>query len=106
MLRRLWQLPTTFAWRVAILFASKSSHWNIVVCDVTSTQSYRRRFTADVRAVLDELATMSPKALQHAQQHVRYIARAQIHSRFEYFSSSKLLLLRVDYESGDVNHRK
>jgi hypothetical protein len=106
LVRRLWQLPTIFAWRMAILFASKSSHWNFVVCDITGTESrYRRRFAADVRSVLDELAVTSPQLLERAQRYVHYIARAQINNRFEYFSSSRLLLLRVDYENGDIDQR-
>jgi hypothetical protein len=105
-LRRLRQLPVIFAWRMAILFASRSSHWNIVVCDITSTQSrYRRRFAADVRSVLDDLAVTSPRLLEQTQQYVHNIARAQINNRVEYFSSSRLLLLSVAYENGDVNQR-
>ena len=105
-LRHLRQLPVIFAWRIGILFASKTLHWNIVVCDVTSTQSkHGDCFARDVGSVLDDFAMTSPQLLQRAQQYVHYIARAEINSRFEYFSSSRLLLLRVDYESGDVNLR-
>jgi ABC-type uncharacterized transport system YnjBCD ATPase subunit len=105
-LRRLHQLPAVFLWRIAIFFASKSLHWNIVVCDATGTQSkHRDRFAADVRSALDDLAVTSPELLQRTQQYVHYIARAQISNRFEYFSISRLLLLDVDYESGDVDQR-
>jgi hypothetical protein len=105
-LRRLLQLPVIFAWRIGIFFASKSLHWNIVVCDMTSTQSkYGTRFATDVGSVLDDLAVTSPQLLEQTQQYVHYIARVQINNRFEYFSSPRLLLLCVDYENGDVNQR-
>jgi len=55
--------------------------------------------------MLDDLALTSPEQLQRIQRHVRYIARAEIDNRFEYFASSKLLLLHVDYEHGDVDTR-
>ena len=103
-LGRLRQLPVICAWRTGIFFASKSLHWDIVVCDVSSTQSkHRHRFATDV--MLDDLALTSPEQLQRIQRHVRYIARAEIDNRFEYFASSKLLLLHVDYEHGDVDTR-
>ena len=103
-LRRLRQLPVICAWRTGILLASKSLYWDIVVCDVTSTQSkYRDRFTADVKSVLDHLALTSPELLHRAQQYVRYIARAEIGNRFEYFSRPRLLLLCVDYQQSNVN---
>ncbi|SRR6266511_4268443 len=103
-LRRLHQLPVIFAWRIAISFAFKSFHRDIVACDVTSTESkYRDCFAADVKSVLDDLALTSPEVLQRAQQYIRYIARAEIDNRFEYFSGPRLLLLHVDYEHGDVD---
>jgi hypothetical protein len=71
---------------------------NIVICDVTSTQSqYRDRFAADVKSILDDLALTFPELLQRIQQHVRYIARAEISNRFDYFVRPRLLPLHVDY---------
>ena len=59
---------------------------NIVICDVTSTQSqYRDRFAADVKSILDDLALTFPELLQRIQKHVRYIARTEISNRFDYF---------------------
>jgi hypothetical protein len=105
-LRRLHQLPVIFLWRIAIFFALKTFHRNIVVCDVTSTESeYRDCFAADVRSVLDDVALTSPELLQRTQQHIYYIARAEITNRFEYFSRPRLLLLYVDYEHGDGDLR-
>jgi hypothetical protein len=96
--RQLHQLPVTIAWRIAIVFARKSLHRNITICDVTSTESrYRGRFDADVTSVLDELALTSPEQLQGIQKHIRYIARAEIRNGFEYFARARLLLLNVDY---------
>src|SRR5439155_21186378 len=66
---------------------------------------HRNCFASDVKSVLHDLALTSPELLQRSQQYCRYIALAQINNRFEYFSSSGLLLLRVDYESGDTNRR-
>src|SRR5438876_1961232 len=63
-----------------------------------------RRYAADVKAILDDLAHTSPELLQRIQQHVRYIARAEISNRFEYCVRPRLLLLDVDYrhERGDL----
>jgi hypothetical protein len=98
LLRRLQQLPVILAWKFAILFARKTYHLNIVICDVTSTESKcRDRLAADVKSILDDLALTSPELLQRIQQHVRYIARAQIPNRFDYFAHPRLLLLHVDY---------
>ena len=106
MLHRLRQLPVICAWRTGIFFASKSLYRNIVVCDVTSTQSkHRDRFATDVKSVLEDLALTSPEQLQRIQRHIRYIARAEIDNRFEYFASSRLLLLHVDYDRRDVDTR-
>src|SRR6266536_463533 len=105
LLRRLHQLPVVLAWKFLILLARKSYHLNIVICDVTSTQSkFCDRFAADVKAILDDLALTSPVLLQRIQQHVRYIARAEISNRFDYFERSSLLLLDVDsrHERGDL----
>jgi hypothetical protein len=99
-LRGLHQLPVILAWRIAIFIAAKSSHRKIVVCDVTSTESkYRDRFAVDVKSILDDLALTSPELLQRLQKHVRYIARAGIINRFDYFVRPRLLLLHVDYEN-------
>jgi hypothetical protein len=103
-LQRLHELPVLCAWRLAILIAPKSYHSNIVVCDVTSTQSkYRDCFAADVKSALDDLALTSPEVLRRTQQYIRYIARAEITNRFDYFVRPRLLLLHVDYEHGDVD---
>ena len=105
-LRRLQQLPVILAWRLAIFFAVKSFHRNIVICDVTSTESrYRDCFAADVKFVLDDLALTCPHVLQRMLQHIHYIARADVSTRYEYFSSPRLLLLYVDYQHGDVDVR-
>ena len=106
LLRRLHQLPVILAWRLAILLARKTDHLNIVICDVTSTESkYRDRVAADVKSILDDLALTSPELLQRIQQHVRYIARAEISNRFEYCVRPRLLLLYVDYEHRDSDLR-
>ena len=55
--------------------------------------------------MLHDLALTSPEQLQRIQRHIRYIARAEIDNRFEYFASSRLLLLHVDYEHRDVDTR-
>ena len=105
LLRCLHQLPVVLLWKLAILFARKTHYLNIVICDVTPTESkYSERLAADVTSILDDLALTSPGLLQRIQQHVRYIARAEISNRFEYFVSPRLLLLYVDYrhESGDL----
>ena len=105
LLRWLHQLPVVLAWKFLILLARKSYHLNIVICDVTGTQSkFCDRFAADVKAILDDLAHTSPELLQRIQQHVRYIARAEISNRFEYCVRPRLLLLDVDYrhERGDL----
>ena len=105
LLRWLHQLPVVLAWKFLILLARKSYHLNIVICDVTSTQSkFCDRFAADVKTILDDLAHTSPELLQRIQQHVRYIARAEISNRFEYCVRPRLLLLDVDYrhERGDL----
>jgi hypothetical protein len=105
-LRHVRQLPVILGWRIAIFIACKSSHLNIVVCDVTCTQSkHRDRFVTDVKWVLDDLAVRSPELLQRMQQRIRYIARAEITNRFEYFSSPRLLLVCVDYEHADGDLR-
>jgi len=105
-LRRLHELPVVLAWKFLILLARKSYHLNIVICDVTSTQSkFCDRFAADVKAILDDLAHTSPELLQRIQQHVRYIARAEISNRFEYCVRPRLLLLYVDYEHRDSDLR-
>jgi hypothetical protein len=78
---------------------------NIVICDVTSTQSqYRDRFAADVKSILDDLALTSAELLQRTQQPVRYIARTEISNRFDYFVRPRLLPLHVDYrhDRGDL----
>ena len=105
LLRRLHRLPVILGWKLAILLARKTYHLNIVICDVTSTQSkYRDRLAADIRSILDDLTLTSPELLLRIQQHVRYIARAEISNRFDYFVSPRLLLLDVDYrnERGDL----
>jgi hypothetical protein len=105
-LRRLHELPVLCAWRLAIFLAPKSYHSNIVVCDVTSTQSkYRDCFAADVKAALDDLAVTSPEVLRRAQHYIRYIARAEIINEFDYFIRPRLLLLGVEYEHGDSDLR-
>jgi hypothetical protein len=105
LLRRVQQLSVILTWKLAILFARKTYHLNIVICDVTTTESrYSERLAADVKSILDDLALTSPEVLQRIQQHVRCIARAEISNRFEYFVHPKLLLLYVDYrhERGDL----
>ena len=105
-LRRLHELPVIFAWRLAIFFAVKSFHRNIVICDVTSTESrYRDCFAADVKSALDDLAVISPEVLRRAQQYIGYIARADIVNQFDYFVRPRLLLLYVDYEHRDSDLR-
>jgi hypothetical protein len=105
-LRRLHELPVIWAWRLAIFLAPKSYHSNIVVCDVTSTQSkYRDCFAADVKSALDDLAVTSPEVLRRAQQYIGYIARAEIVNQFDYFVRPRLLLLGVDYEHRDSDLR-
>ena len=105
-LRRLHELPVLCAWRLAIFFAPKSYYSNIVVYDVTSTQSkYRDCFAADVKSALDDLAVTSPEVLRRAQQYIGYIARAEIVNRFDYFVRPRLLLLGVDYEHRDSDLR-
>lgn len=105
-LRRLHELPVLCAWRLAIWLAPKSYHSNIVICDVTSTQSkYRDCFAADVKSALDDLAVTSPEVLRRTQQYIRYIARAGITNRFDYFVRPRLLLLGVDYENVDGDLR-
>src|SRR5438094_8687707 len=87
-------------------FAVKRFHRNIVICDVTSTESrYRDCFPADVKFVLDDLALTCPHVLQRMLQHIQYIARADVSTRYEYFSSPTLLLRHVDYQHGDVDVR-
>jgi hypothetical protein len=106
LLRRLHQLPVVLAWKFLILLARKSYHLNIVICDVTSTESrYRDCFADDVKSALDDLAVTSPEVLRRAQHYIGYIARADISNRYEYFSSPRLLLLYVDYQHGDVDVR-
>jgi hypothetical protein len=101
-LRRLHELPVLCAWRLAIWLAPKSYHSNIVICDVTSTQSkYRDCFAADVKSALDDLAVASPEVLRRIQQYIRYIARAEITNRFDYFVRPRLLLLGLEYEDGN-----
>lgn len=100
-LYRVWQLPVILAWRFAIFLAAKTYRHGFVICDITSTESkYRDSFAADVQTVLDQLAVESPKVLQELRYYVRYVARAQIQNRFDYYSGTKLLLLNIDYETG------
>ena len=105
-LRRLHERPVLCAWRLAIFIAVKTFHRNIVICDVTSTESrYRDCFAADVKSALDDLAVTSPEVLRRAQQYIGYIARPDIVNQFDYFVRPRLLLLGVDYEHRDSDLR-
>lgn len=87
------------------MLARKTYHLNIIICDVTSTESkYRDRLAADVMSILEDLVLTSPELLHRLQQQVHYIARTEVSNRFDYFVRPRLLLLNVDYrhERGDL----
>lgn len=105
LLRRLRSIPSLWGWRLLISIARKASHAGIVVCDVTSTQSkYATAFQRDSGKALARLRTHSQESFQIVHETVDQIVRAEIKTTVQYYSSAKLLLMRVDYVDVDADN--
>ncbi len=105
--QKLTQVPVLGLWHFLLLLAKKKAVGDFVIADVTRDQSkFGVRFVEDVRAILQKLDATSCETLLVLKRDVRLIVRADIQNEIEYYSLTRLLLIRVDYSASGLNSQR
>lgn len=99
-------MPYLVLWYFLILIARKQNCEGLRIVDVSSTQSQLGSlFQEDVRHVLGQMTDNLDENLPVLKRHVRTIARGDVVNAVEYYSVARLLILRVDYGSPELDSR-
>jgi len=93
------QFPIVVSWFFLIGLAHKRKKGSFTICDISPEESSSRKiFIQMVVDALENLKKTSEKLHIRSQYFVRYIAHANIPNEFQYYSSVRLLLIRMKSE--------